>query len=56
MERESLLHVPQHAGHLARARRASVLDAMVDDGYVTQQQANAAGTEVVTLPPAPGEC
>jgi len=41
---------------LARARRASVLDAMVDDGYVPQQQANAAGTEAVTLPPAPGEC
>jgi len=41
---------------LARARRASVLDAMVDDGYVTQQQANAAGTEAVTLPLAPGGC
>ena len=41
---------------LARARRAAVLDAMVDDGYITPQQANAAGTEAVTLPPAPGGC
>ena len=41
---------------LARARRAAVLDAMVDDGYITSQQANAAGAEAVTLPPAPGGC
>ncbi len=41
---------------LARARRASVLDAMVDEGYIMPQQANAAGTEAVTLLPAPGGC
>ncbi|MGO9177941.1 MAG: transglycosylase domain-containing protein [Candidatus Limnocylindrales bacterium] len=41
---------------LARARRAAVLDAMVDDGYIMTQQANAAGMEAVTLPPAPGGC
>ncbi len=41
---------------LARARRAAVLDAMVDDGYITSQQANAAGTEAITLPSEPGGC
>jgi penicillin-binding protein 2A len=39
---------------LARARRAAVLDAMVDDGYVTSQQAGLAGAEAVTLPSEPG--
>ncbi len=41
---------------LARARRTTVLKAMVDEGYITPQQASAAGTEAVTLPPAPGGC
>lgn len=41
---------------LARARRITVLEAMVDEGYITPQQASAAETEAVTLPPAPGGC
>ena len=41
---------------LARARRTTVLEAMVDQGYITPQQASAADTEAVTLPPAPGGC
>jgi membrane peptidoglycan carboxypeptidase len=41
---------------LARARRTIVLGAMVEDGYVTPQQAGSAAAEPATLPPEPGGC
>jgi len=41
---------------LARARRSIVLEAMVEDGYATPQQAGSAAAEPVTLPSAMGGC
>src|SRR5512141_1240280 len=36
----------------ANARRAEVLDAMADNGYVTKEQAEAAKTEPIKVEPA----
>lgn len=41
---------------LARARRATVLQAMLEDGYVTAEMAAGAGGEPVVLPPTAGGC
>ena len=44
------------ATDLARARRATVLQAMLEDGYVTAEMAAGAGGEPVVLPRTAGGC